>query len=234
MVKAPRAGKVKTRLCPPLTPEEAAELASQFAADAVANAVTAGASPIVAYSPDDGRELLEPLLPPGQRWIPQRGASLGDRMQRAMEEARALGRGPLVIIGTDSPTLPTGTLKTAIALVSTGSADAVFGPTEDGGYYLAGARDPIPGLFADVAWSTPSALADTLRNVASLKLTVELLPMWYDVDTPGIWRACAPNSRRTTRRASELRGPFSGSSSMKVSGIDFNSTLRAEETRASP
>ena len=184
MVKAPRAGEVKTRLCPPLTPQEAAGLASRFALDTVANSAGAGAAVLIAYSPEDGREALDLLLPPGVRRIPQRGASLGARMQCAMEDARAVGYGPLVIIGTDSPTLPSGILHTAITILSTGSSDAVFGPTEDGGYYLAGTRLPIRGLFDSVAWSTPRALTDTLRNATALNLVVELLPAWYDVDTP--------------------------------------------------
>ncbi len=184
MVKAPRAGAVKTRLCPPLSPTEGAGLAACFALDTVANAEQAGAAVLVAYAPDDGLDDLAALRPSVARWVRQRGASLGMRMHHALEDAHAMGYGPLLIIGTDSPTLPLGMLRIAFATLSAGSADAVFGPTEDGGYYLAGMRRPIPGLFDDVAWSTDRALADTLRNAAALSLAVELLPSWYDVDDP--------------------------------------------------
>jgi rSAM/selenodomain-associated transferase 1 len=184
MAKAPRPGEVKTRLCPPLTPEQAADLAARFASDAAAKAANTGAAVVIAYAPDEGRALLEPLLPPASAWLPQTGADLGSRMQRAMEDAHTLGYGPLLVIGTDSPTLPPEFLSNAIALLSSDSADAVFGPTEDGGFYLVGSSAPIPGLFNDVAWSTPTALADTLRNAVTLGLAVEMLPAWYDVDTP--------------------------------------------------
>ena len=184
MIKAPRAGDVKTRLCPYLTPTEAAELASCFAVDAVIAAIGTGAIVLIAYAPTDGREVLEPLLPDGVEWIPQRGDTLGERMYEAIEEAGSRGYRPVAVIGADSPTLPSGLLQRAFALLSTNGADAVFGPTEDGGYYLIGVRQAEAGLFDTVAWSTASALADTLRNAASLGLRAKLLSTWYDIDTP--------------------------------------------------
>jgi rSAM/selenodomain-associated transferase 1 len=183
MAKTPRPGTVKTRLCPPLSAEAAADLASCLLRDTVAGALASGAPVMVAYSPGDGREMLESLLPPGLHWAPQRGGDLGARMHGAMEAAGALGYSPTIIVGTDSPTLPRGILTTAIDALCAGAADVVFGPSEDGGYYLAGAAAPVPGLFENVAWSSARALDDSLRNAEALGLRTLTLPTWYDVDT---------------------------------------------------
>jgi rSAM/selenodomain-associated transferase 1 len=184
MAKAPRAGTVKTRLSPPLAAEDAASLAACFARDVVANALSLPYPVLVAFVPDDGRAMLTELLPADLLWARQSGDTLGDRMQSALESASALGFSPLVMIGTDSPTLPSSHLERSIEILSADLADLVLGPAEDGGYYLIGIRKPIRGLFNTVAWSTPQALADTLHNAAELSLRVARLPVWYDVDTP--------------------------------------------------
>jgi rSAM/selenodomain-associated transferase 1 len=184
MVKAPRAGQVKTRLCPPLSPEEAAALAACFARDMVRNALSITRHVFIAYTPAAGRETLEALLPSGLLWTPQRGEDLGARMQAALEDVSAQGYGPLALIGTDSPTLPLSILQTAFDRLSAGQADMVIGPADDGGYYLIGLREPAAGLFDHIAWSTAQARAATLRNAAALGLRAALLPPWYDVDTP--------------------------------------------------
>lgn len=182
MVKAPVPGTVKTRLVPPLTAESAAALAAAFVQDAVRNARQI-ADVLVAYSPADGNLLLESLLPDGLHWTEQQGDNLGERMSAAMADAAASGFSPLVVIGTDSPTLPPARIAEAIQTLQSGTADVVFGPTEDGGYYLVGARQPQPGLFDGVAWSTEAALTQTAANAARLNLRCHLLPAWHDVDT---------------------------------------------------
>ena len=183
MAKAPRAGQVKTRLCPPLTADRAAALAGCFARDTAHKALALGYPVFVAYAPADGRAMLEPLLPPGLLWLPQRGDNLGTRIQAAFDDVDAQGFSPLLMLGTDSPTLPPAFLKDARTILSEARADVVLGPADDGGYYLFGLRQPAPGLLEGVAWSTPRALADTRRNAKRLGLRVALLPRWYDVDT---------------------------------------------------
>ena len=183
MVKAPRPGQVKTRLTPPLSPSSAAALAAAFAQDVVANAQQACANVLIAYAPADGRATLAPLLPPGTLWVEQQGADLGTRLDGAMAYAQAQGFGPLVVIGTDSPTLPPSYLQNALDALASGDADMTIGPTDDGGFYLIGTRRYAPGLFAAVAWSTPSACAQTVANAERLGLQSLSLPPWYDVDT---------------------------------------------------
>ena len=182
MVKAPVPGTVKTRLVPPLTAEAAAGLAAAFAQDAVRNARQI-ADVLVAYAPAGGNLILEPLLPPDVQWTPQRGSNLGERMGAAMTDAAAWGFSPLLVIGTDSPTLPPTFLAEAIQALQAGAADLVLGPAEDGGYYLVGAAQPCPGLFDGVAWSTDAALTQTAANAARLGLRCHFLPTWHDVDT---------------------------------------------------
>ena len=183
MVKAPRPGAAKTRLTPPLSPPDAAGLAAAFAQDAVANARGACPDVLVAYAPADGRETLGPLLPPETRWIEQRGADLGARLDAAVTDAEAQGYGPIVVIGTDSPTLPHSYVQLALEALTEGDADLTLGPTDDGGYYLVGTRRHVPGLFTGIAWSTPAAFAQTLAGGKRLGLRPQILPPWYDVDT---------------------------------------------------
>ena len=186
MAKAPRAGEAKTRLAPPLAPEEAARLAACLFADTVSLALRTGAAAVaVAYAPADGRAALEPhagaepLL-----WLGQEGEGLGARLSTAAERASSLGLGPLVLVGADSPTLPPAYLASALEGLAGGGADVALGPTEDGGYYAVGMRAPARGLFDAVEWSTPRAYAQTAANAARLGLRLLELPRWYDVDTP--------------------------------------------------
>lgn len=184
MVKAPRAGSVKTRLTPPLSEMDAAALAACFAQDTVNGASRVTSEVIIAYAPADGREMLEAFLPDGLRWLEQRGEDLGERLEAVAAQAFATGFGPLVFIGADSPTLPSQFIATAIDSLAAAESDIALGPTEDGGFYLVGLRQNTHGLFRNIAWSTSQAYAHASRNAARLGLRLLELPPWYDVDTP--------------------------------------------------
>lgn len=183
MVKAPRAGQVKTRLAPPLSASEAAALAACFARDVVNTARRVVPELIVAYAPRDGRAALEALLPDGLLWLEQKGEDLGARLEASVAHAGRLGFSPLIVVGADSPTLPVSFVETARDALAADEADVVLGPTADGGYYLVGLRQPVPSLFQNIAWSTPAAYEQTAANVARLGLRQLELPVWYDVDT---------------------------------------------------
>lgn len=183
MVKAPRPGEVKTRLVPPLSEVDAASLAACFARDTVLNAQRIVSNPLVAYAPNDGRVALEPILPPAIQWCVQHGNSLGARLNSVAEVAFRLGFSPFVILGADSPTLPSHLIREALTVLSIGKADLSLGPTEDGGYYLVGLCKPAAGLFSDIDWSTPRTLEQTIANAEQLNLRVHRLPCWYDIDT---------------------------------------------------
>lgn len=184
MVKAPRAGEVKTRLVPPLAGEEAASLAASFARDTVESVRSVTCETVVAYAPDGEREALEALLGgEGMLWFAQRGGDLGARIESAVAFAFERTRGPVVVVGTDSPTLPPTFVESAFASLSVGESDVALGPTEDGGYYLVGLRESFEGLFRNVGWSTPRVYEQTASNAERLGLRVLELPRWYDVDT---------------------------------------------------
>lgn len=183
MVKAPRPGEVKTRLTPSLTAANAASLASAFLQDTARNARAACTEIMVAFAPADGYHTLAPLLSFPVHWVEQQGADLGARLDGAAGAAEALGFGPIVVIGADSPTLPLPFLNAALSSLQSEEADLTLGPTEDGGYYLVGTRRRVRGLFENVAWSTSFACSQTLSNGQQLGLRPLLLPRWYDIDT---------------------------------------------------
>jgi hypothetical protein len=183
MAKAPRVGAVKTRLCPPLRPAEAADLAGCFLLDTVERVrLVAGARPIMAYTPVEAQSQIEEAAP-GFTLIPQRGGDLGERQLHLIEDVLGLGLEAALVIGTDSPTLPRECLDEAVSLVMAPDVDVVLGPTEDGGYYLIGMRAPTPALFEHMPWSTPTVLGRTLDRTQRLGLRVACLPTWFDVDT---------------------------------------------------
>jgi hypothetical protein len=185
MAKAPVPGRVKTRLCPPLTEEQAASLAHGFLLDALARARTLAAAALyLAYSPPDAEAIFQEIAGEGITCLPQEGDDLGQRMDRLSRRLLAAGHPAVAIIGTDTPTLPVSILADALDRLAGGHADLVLGPSEDGGYYLIGMRRPLPGIFADIAWGGPTVLADTRERAAGLGLKVSLLQSWFDVDTP--------------------------------------------------
>jgi len=182
MAKAPRPGEVKTRLCPPLAPEEAADLARAFVLDAVERVAGVDRSAVViAFAPAEAAGEFRALAP-GVSLIPQRGGDLGERMAGVFEDLQAAGARRVVLMGTDAPTLPRAHVDEAVRRLA-GDADVVLGPSEDGGYHLIGLGAPHPELFRDMAWSTPAVLAETRARARIRGLRVAELPAWFDVDT---------------------------------------------------
>jgi rSAM/selenodomain-associated transferase 1 len=190
--RAPRAGRVKTRMLPWLDAGEALRLHLVLLEDSLrllkACAVAAGASPFVSMSepwepedPDGCAGIAEAAL--GMARLPQRGADLGERLQDTFRTLLARGLGPVVVIGSDSPTLPPAHLTTALSALERG-ADAVLGPAEDGGYCLVGAARELPGMFEGIPWGTDRVLQATRAALDRWGARVVLLPSWYDVDLP--------------------------------------------------
>ena len=183
MAKAPEAGQVKTRLCPPLSPDEDAELSRCFIRDKAAQVrQVARAKPAVAYTPENAAAVFE-VLAPGFTLLPQRGGDLTARLLSVLARLFAEGFHAAIMIDSDTPTLPTEFLERAVTLLASGEHDLVLGPSEDGGYYLIGLRRPHPELFEGIPWSTPAVLEETLRRARALGLSALRLPPWYDVDT---------------------------------------------------
>jgi rSAM/selenodomain-associated transferase 1 len=177
-------GAVKSRLSPPLTPEQGSELYAAFLAD-IADMLDSGEGwEWLVFSTDVPAQMATwpESAPRPAAWREQQGPDLGTRMHRALEQLLAEGRDAALIIGSDHPTLPRELIDRALAMLEI--ADVVFGPSLDGGYYLVGMTEPHPRLFEDIPWSTANVLALTLDRIAELQLRPSFLPPWYDVDTP--------------------------------------------------
>src|SRR5947209_12378970 len=185
MAKVPFAGAVKTRLTPPLSPEEAAILSTCFLRDMTTNVFgmnSDGTEGVVLYTPADAEAFLHSLLPDGCKLVAQRGETLGERLINAAAELLSNGFESVCLINSDSPTLPVEVLRTATSLLAQEGDRVVLGPSEDGGYYLIGLKHPHRELFERIAWSTADVLAHTIERAADINLPVDLLPVWYDVD----------------------------------------------------
>jgi len=198
MIKAPRAGASKTRLVPPLTHEEAASLSVCFLSDTAENIAAAcagsggGAWGVAAYTPVGAESAFDGLLPAGFSLLAQRGDTFGERLFNAADDLLAAGFDSLCLIDSDSPTLPTGALASAIAELARPGERVVLGPADDGGYYLVGLKAAHRRLFADIEWSTERVLAQTVERARECDLDVALLPAWYDVDDAAtLARLCA-------------------------------------------
>ncbi len=191
MAKVPIAGAVKTRLTPPLTPEEAAKLSMCFLRDMTTNVSTLSGDQtedVVLYTPTGAEEILHDLLPTNFRLVPQRGETLGERLINAANELLSQEFDSVCLINSDSPTLPVRILRTAVSLLTQEGDRVVLGPSEDGGYYLIGLKRPHRYLFERIAWSTADVLAHTIERAADMDLPVDLLPTWYDVDAAATLR----------------------------------------------
>jgi len=185
MAKLPIAGAVKTRLIPPLAPEEAATLSECFLRDMTMNFASLNANrtqSVVLYTPADAEMLLRELLPNAFKLVAQRGETLGERLINAADELLSSGFESVCLINSDSPTLPRKILDTAVSKLAQDGDRVVLGPSQDGGYYLIGLKRPHRNLFERIAWSSADVLAHTIERAAEIHLAVETLPIWYDVD----------------------------------------------------
>lgn len=186
--KAPITGQVKTRLCPPLTPDEAATLHGSFVLDTLERskaAVTKLRLPMDRYlacAPDASHVFFKIMEERhGVRVLDQVGEDLGERMAQAFTTIFARGYKQVLIVGTDVPSLSLVHYQQALVLLTT--HDLVLGPAHDGGYYIVGLTQAIPELFVDIPWSTSQVLALTKQKAQALGLKTALLPEWRDVDT---------------------------------------------------
>jgi rSAM/selenodomain-associated transferase 1 len=185
MAKAPRPGEVKTRLCPPLSRQQAATLYRCFLLDKIAQVDSLhGSAPALSYGPPDSRAFFQDFAPPHFLLVPQLGADLGGRLLSTFIQLFRQGFEQVLAIDSDTPTLPTAYLQHALEAIAQPENDVVLGPTEDGGYYLIGLRRAHRELFEDMPWSTPQVLGETLRRAEAQRLHAVCIEAWFDVDTP--------------------------------------------------
>jgi len=186
--KAPIPGHVKTRLSPPLTPDEAATLHGSFVLDTLERTKAAvgrlklSMDRYLACAPSSSHVFFKIMEErQGVTLIDQVGDNLGARMHQAIETMLSRGYRRTSLLGTDVPTVPLEHFKQALTLLD--NHDLVLGPAMDGGYYLIGMNRTIPELFTDIPWSTDQVLRLTQDRAALLGLKTALLQPWRDIDT---------------------------------------------------
>ncbi len=178
MCKAPRPGFAKTRLAASIGDARAAALAAAFLADSAA--LAAGLGPATAFhAPADAAAEVAALLPTGMAMRPQVEGDLGARMMAAFQHLFSLAPHAL-LLGTDSPDLPSALLGEIIAALAT--HDAGFIPAHDGGYFAVALARPLPALFTAIPWSSADTLSATLQKARAGGLAVHLSAPWHDVD----------------------------------------------------
>ncbi len=174
LARAPIPGRAKTRMVPPLRPEQAAELHAACVHDVLDRAWCGLRRRLLIDGP-------AAFVGPGHRvgWElgTQIDGDLGARIEQALD-----GRGIRVVLGTDSPDLPDVIVEGAVDALRAGVADAVFGPAADGGYTMLAVSCDVRGAFADIAWSQPTTLQACAEALTSRGVRVALGPMWRDLD----------------------------------------------------
>lgn len=198
--KTPHPGKVKTRLAPEMSLAESAELYRCMLLDTISRIGSLSVDTAIFY---EGDEEYFRQLDPSLQLIRQHPAGLGERLDAAFAALSALGYRERVVIGSDAPDLPLDFIEEAFRLLA-GGRDAVFGPAEDGGYYLVGLSGETSCLFRDIPWSGPQVLSVSLERANEAGFSTALIHSWYDVDSyqdllrPGLYevRNAAPLTRK--------------------------------------
>jgi rSAM/selenodomain-associated transferase 1 len=184
VAKEPVPGEVKTRLFPHLTPREAAGTYIRFLQDTLHEMGSMeGIDRAVAFTPAGAREAFASLLSRRFGLFPQQGKDLGERLSTIFKDKLREGYEAVSIINSDSPDLPKATVQESFRLLQSDQAEVVFGPCDDGGYYLVGMRKAFLELFVDIPWSTDRVLSISLEKAKKMGIRVKLLPPWKDIDT---------------------------------------------------
>ncbi|WP_203676232.1 TIGR04282 family arsenosugar biosynthesis glycosyltransferase [Actinoplanes siamensis] len=191
MAKAPLPGRVKTRLCPPCTPAEAAQIAAAALQDTLGIAEELAVVRRILVL--DGRY----PVPGGWERVPQRGDGLGERLANAFADTARPGL-PSLLIGMDTPQVDAGLLRRAA--VSLREHGAVLGPAEDGGWWALGLGDPdAAAVLSEVPMSTAGTGALTLAALHGRGVHPASLPGLRDVDTAAdavaVAALCEPGRR---------------------------------------
>lgn len=192
MLKAPRAGFVKTRLAREVGAEEAAEIYRRLVEDQLA-AVPRSWRVEVHMAPAEAAAEMRQWLGPRHAYYPQTEGDLGERLIHAVRGAFERAAAAVIVVGGDCPGLNDACLREAWAALA--SADVVLGPAFDGGYYLAGLRRPCPEIFRRIPWSSPVVLQATLDRVRGAALSHALLAVKEDVDDLASWRRAQASGR---------------------------------------
>ena len=182
LVRRPEAGSTKTRLAATIGAAAATELYAAFVDDLLHRCPALAETFVLAATPDDQAtaDWFLPRLADASQLVFQPDGDLGQRMEWFFRFASAAGGRRIVLIGSDSPDLPSAWIAAAFHRLC--DVDVVVGPAADGGYVLIGMRKLHVDLFRGISWSSPTTLSDTLTAAAGQGLSVDLLEPWYDID----------------------------------------------------
>lgn len=182
MAKEPKVGSTKTRLCPPLTPEEAAAFYEALLLDTIDLASKINNVDLaVAVTPPESTPYFEKNSPEGTVLVPVDCEDIGQCLYRVLGQLLKMGYEKVAALNSDGPTLPGEYIQRSYDRLE--EFDIVLGPSEDGGYYLVGLKEIRKQIFTGIDWSTSSVMRQTLEKCQNLGLNVDLLPSWYDIDT---------------------------------------------------
>ena len=169
--KSPVRGAVKTRLCPPLTPDQATELYRAFLLDTMhVISEVEGIEPGVLFTPDDALDDFRALAPSHFFLVPQRGDGFGVRLANGFRDLFALGYEAVAIMDADSPTLPRAHIAELFVQLAEAGCDVSVGPCDDGGYWAIGMKRLHPEVLTGISWSTALVLAETLQHAQAARL----------------------------------------------------------------
>jgi rSAM/selenodomain-associated transferase 1 len=197
--KRPDPGKVKTRLATETSPEWAARVADALLRDTLNKLARINVSRVLAFAPADARSYFSELVQDHFALVPQLEGDLGMRMKSFFQQQIDTGADAVVLVGSDSPSLPMSMIEEAFDHLQ--RADVVLGPTTDGGYYLVGCgprdlarlragprgRAELPPIFDGIPWSSDLVLRETMTRLADPSWRLAVLPPWYDIDTLSDW-----------------------------------------------
>jgi rSAM/selenodomain-associated transferase 1 len=244
VAKEPVEGHCKTRLAKTIGHSAATALYESFLLDIrdrLVRDIQDYCDIVVAYTPDSDPKFFESYCPNGWKYVPQRGADLGDRLHHVIGDALELGYERVVVMSSDSPDLPNEYIYSAFNRLS--DHDAVLGPCEDGGYYLIGVRRLLPHLFQNIAWSTEVVAEQTIARAKECGAMLTMLPVWYDVDGEQdlqrlIRSAQKPNllpgANAPAPVPHTLRCVSGNGSLTSMPGVDPNTELHRKNTNEQP
>jgi rSAM/selenodomain-associated transferase 1 len=184
--KWPSPGQVKTRLVAATSDAFATRVAAALLADTLDRLTHLIARRLLAFAPPEAEGSFAELARGRYDLSPQGPGDLGERLERFVAARLGEGAGPVVVVGTDSPTLPSVLVERAFEELR--HADVVLGPATDGGYYLIGCRRLHPALFSAIDWGGACVLRQTIERLADPAWSLAVLPPWYDVDDLQDWQ----------------------------------------------
>lgn len=199
MAKAPRPGRVKTRLIPVLSPETVTAFYRCLLGDTLALAQSLGAVEVAIMCPESDVNELARLAGNEVKVVAQKGEGLAAGLTSVFAHFPEENQRRTLAFNSDSPHLPRSVLEDAFERLT--AYDVVVGPTYDGGYYLVGAKTSHPTLFASDGMGTSSALEKLLSRATDLGLSVALADPFYDIDVAGDLNRLAGELRMAPERA---------------------------------